>query len=140
MTGYEIEQVDGPPPVRISGRVKWFDAGKGYGFVVPDDPNLTDLKDVLLHVGSQTQSAEFCLQAVKPTVFADRHRAGTVQIKSGAVRQTRPQVTRGHQQVEMSSRRWIEDRLKHRRDHARSHTGSIGAARIADRDPATGIG
>ena len=39
-------------PVRISGRVKWFDAGKGYGFVVPDDPARTDLKDVLLHVTS----------------------------------------------------------------------------------------
>src|ERR1700741_3515609 len=52
MAGYEFEQVDAPPPVRISGRVKWFDAGKGYGFVVPDDPSQTDLKDVLLHVTS----------------------------------------------------------------------------------------
>jgi CspA family cold shock protein len=32
--------------------VKWFDAGKGYGFVIPDDPNQTGLKDVLLHVTS----------------------------------------------------------------------------------------
>jgi CspA family cold shock protein len=38
--------------VQISGRIKWFDPGKGYGFIVPDDPNLTDLKDVLLHVTS----------------------------------------------------------------------------------------
>src|ERR1700728_3561780 len=36
-------------PVRISGRVKWFDAGKGYGFVVPDDPSQTGSRDVLLH-------------------------------------------------------------------------------------------
>ena len=36
--------------VRISGRVKWFDPGKGYGFIVPDDASLTDDKDVLLHV------------------------------------------------------------------------------------------
>jgi len=36
--------------VRISGRVKWFDGGKGYGFVVPDDATQTGLKDVLLHV------------------------------------------------------------------------------------------
>jgi CspA family cold shock protein len=42
--------------VRISGRVKWFDAGKGYGFVVPDDPNQTGLKDVLLHVTSLRNS------------------------------------------------------------------------------------
>jgi CspA family cold shock protein len=36
--------------VRIRGRVKWFDGGKGYGFVVPDDASQTGLKDVLLHV------------------------------------------------------------------------------------------
>jgi CspA family cold shock protein len=36
--------------VRISGRVKWFDAGKGYGFIVPDDNSLTGMRDVLLHV------------------------------------------------------------------------------------------
>ena len=39
-------------PVRISGRVKWFDPGKGYGFVVPDRGDLTELRDVLLHVTS----------------------------------------------------------------------------------------
>ncbi|HEY0927138.1 cold-shock protein [Brevundimonas sp.] len=42
--------------VRIAGRVKWFDPGKGYGFIVPDDPNLTDLKDVLLHISSLRES------------------------------------------------------------------------------------
>ncbi len=43
-------------PVTISGRVKWFDPGKGYGFIVPDEPELTDLKDVLLHVTSLRQT------------------------------------------------------------------------------------
>lgn len=38
--------------VRITGRVKWFDVGKGYGFIVPDDPSQTELRDVLLHVTS----------------------------------------------------------------------------------------
>ena len=61
--GFEFEHVEGPPPVRISGRVKWFDAGKGYGFIVPDDPSLTDLKDVLLHVTSlRTSGRESCLE------------------------------------------------------------------------------
>ena len=49
-----LEQ-DGDSPdvsVRIVGRVKWFDPGKGYGFIVPDDPDMTGLKDVLLHVTS----------------------------------------------------------------------------------------
>jgi CspA family cold shock protein len=42
--------------VRISGRVKWFDPGKGYGFIVPDDPGQTGLKDVLLHISSLRQA------------------------------------------------------------------------------------
>jgi CspA family cold shock protein len=57
MAGYELEQVDAQgEAVRICGRVKWFDAGKGYGFIVPDDPSQTDLKDVLLHVTSLRSS------------------------------------------------------------------------------------
>ena len=53
MSGVEYDGLDPhEEPVRISGRVKWFDAGKGYGFVIPDDPGQTELKDVLLHVTS----------------------------------------------------------------------------------------
>jgi CspA family cold shock protein len=53
MAGFEYEAIDSHgDAVRITGRVKWFDAGKGYGFIVPDDPSQTDLKDVLLHVTS----------------------------------------------------------------------------------------
>ena len=53
MSGLDFEGA-GPhdEAVRISGRVKWFDPGKGYGFIVPDDPGQTGLKDVLLHVTS----------------------------------------------------------------------------------------
>jgi CspA family cold shock protein len=53
MSGLDFEGA-GPQDeaVRISGRVKWFDPGKGYGFIVPDDPGQTGLKDVLLHVTS----------------------------------------------------------------------------------------
>lgn len=57
MGGYELEQAEAQDEaVRICGRVKWFDAGKGYGFIVPDDPSQTDLKDVLLHVTSLRSS------------------------------------------------------------------------------------
>jgi CspA family cold shock protein len=57
MAGYEFEQAEAQDEaVRICGRVKWFDAGKGYGFIVPDDPSQTDLKDVLLHVTSLRSS------------------------------------------------------------------------------------
>ena len=38
--------------VQIRGRVKWFDPAKGYGFIVPDAPDQTGLRDVLLHVTS----------------------------------------------------------------------------------------
>lgn len=52
MTSIETEAPDAPASVAIQGRVKWFDAGKGYGFIVPDDPGLTDGRDVLLHITS----------------------------------------------------------------------------------------
>jgi len=48
----DYEGVETVATVRIAGRVKWFDPGKGYGFIVPDDPTLTDMKDVLLHISS----------------------------------------------------------------------------------------
>lgn len=38
------------PTIRIEGSVKWFDAGKGYGFVVPDQSSAGDGRDVLLHI------------------------------------------------------------------------------------------
>jgi len=38
--------------VTISGHVKWFDAAKGYGFIVPQDAAQTGLRDVLLHISS----------------------------------------------------------------------------------------
>ncbi len=46
----DYEEIDAPDTVRIAGHVKWFDAGKGYGFIVPDDPGQTEGKDVLLHI------------------------------------------------------------------------------------------
>ncbi len=52
MSGLDFQEADAEAGVRIHGRVKWFDPGKGYGFIVPDDPSMTDMKDVLLHVTS----------------------------------------------------------------------------------------
>jgi CspA family cold shock protein len=58
MSGFDYDGVSAhdDEAVRISGRVKWFDPGKGYGFIVPDDPGKTGLKDVLLHVTSLRQT------------------------------------------------------------------------------------
>lgn len=46
----DFEGAEAADGVRITGRVKWFDPGKGYGFIVPDEPGLTEARDVLLHV------------------------------------------------------------------------------------------
>ena len=57
MSSYDFDGVDAhEESVRINGRIKWFDPGKGYGFIVPDDPSQTGLKDVLLHVTSLRQA------------------------------------------------------------------------------------
>jgi CspA family cold shock protein len=57
MSSFDFDGVDAhEESVRICGRVKWFDPGKGYGFIVPDDPGQTGLKDVLLHVTSLRQT------------------------------------------------------------------------------------
>ena len=52
MSTYESEADAHLEGVRISGRIKWFDPGKGYGFIIPDSPDLTGEKDVLLHISS----------------------------------------------------------------------------------------
>ncbi len=52
----DFEEAGAAETVRIAGKIKWFDPGKGYGFIVPDDPSQTDLRDVLLHVSSLRQS------------------------------------------------------------------------------------
>jgi CspA family cold shock protein len=57
MSGYDYDGAGARDEnVQISGRVKWFDPGKGYGFIVPDDPSKTGMKDVLLHVTSLRDS------------------------------------------------------------------------------------
>ena len=61
MSGADMEaDVAQEAPVQISGRVKWFDQGKGYGFVVPDEPEKTDLRDVLLHITSLREHGRDC--------------------------------------------------------------------------------
>lgn len=46
-TGTAAAQAEAPPQsgIRLSGRVKWFDAVRGYGFIVPSDAS----PDVLVH-------------------------------------------------------------------------------------------
>ena len=59
----------------ISGAIKWFDASKGYGFIIPDDGS----PDVLLHVtclrrdGFQTayEGARIVVEAVQRAHLSD---------------------------------------------------------------------
>ncbi len=55
MSGFDFDGAE-VSSVRLTGRIKWFDPGKGYGFIVPDDPGQTGLKDILLHVTSLRQA------------------------------------------------------------------------------------
>lgn len=53
MSLYELNnRGEAEPLVEIKGHVKWFDTTKGYGFIVPQDPSLTNMRDVLLHISS----------------------------------------------------------------------------------------
>jgi len=42
----ELESGEALDVVRVAGAIKWFDASKGYGFIVPDN----GMPDILLHV------------------------------------------------------------------------------------------
>jgi CspA family cold shock protein len=44
----DLPPIDAVDLVEISGRVKWFDVAKGYGFIVPDN----GAPDVLLHIAT----------------------------------------------------------------------------------------
>ena len=45
-SGVDAEDASGLTLIEVVGAIKWFDASKGYGFIVPDDGT----PDVLLHV------------------------------------------------------------------------------------------
>ena len=47
-TAADLVAIDAVDLVEITGRVKWFDVAKGYGFIVPDN----GAPDVLLHVAT----------------------------------------------------------------------------------------
>ena len=68
--------------VRVEGRVKWFDPGKGYGFIVPDEPTITELKDVLLHVSSLRDSGrDDAEEGARVTVDCARRAKGWQVVK-----------------------------------------------------------
>jgi len=76
----DFEGVETVATVRIAGRVKWFDPGKGYGFIVPDDPTLTDMKDVLLHISSLRDAGRLVVAEGAPIRFDCARRAKGWQV------------------------------------------------------------
>lgn len=46
------QKVQSDDVIELTGQVKWFDPGKGYGFIVPNNAESTNMRDVLLHVSS----------------------------------------------------------------------------------------
>ena len=65
----DYEGLEAPDVVRTAGRVKWFDAGKGYGFIIPDEPAHTDSKDVLIHVSCLRDSGHDTVGEGAPISF-----------------------------------------------------------------------
>lgn len=68
--------------VKVVGKVKWFDAGKGYGFIVPDQPDLTEERDVLLHVTSLREAGHEVAGEGAPIVCECAKRAKGWQVVS----------------------------------------------------------
>lgn len=128
MPNYDLEGHDShEESVRICGRVKWFDAGKGYGFIVPDDSRQTSLKDVLIHVTSLRNAGH------------ETANEGAVIVCDVVRRPKGWQVSEIHQlddggpaaQREERSRRpvQVDGSEFNRRDRVDSHRPSMGAAR-----------
>jgi len=68
MSDYRLGGVgSGDEAVRSVGESSGSDAGKGYGFIVPDDPNQTGLRDVLLHVTSLRNTGRESAPKVPPS-------------------------------------------------------------------------
>lgn len=53
-----------------TGRVKFFDANKGYGFIVPDDRGVNGGRDVFVHVTALKASGIQTLAEGQPIAFA----------------------------------------------------------------------
>ena len=63
-----------------SGKVKWFNAKKGYGFITDDDTN----KDIFLHVSSLEESKLRVLkeeQKIKFDIKEEKNKLQAINIK-----------------------------------------------------------
>ena len=59
------------------GKIKWFDAAKGYGFIKPDD----DGPDIFLHVSKVLEANLPNLQSGMPVAYSIEHRGAKPSAK-----------------------------------------------------------
>ena len=92
--------------VEVTGTIKWFDVGKGYGFIVPDG----DLPDVLLHVTClRNDGFQTALEGARVVCEARRHDRGYQAFRvlsmdeSTATMSARQQPSRTHVDVKPTS-------------------------------------
>lgn len=64
----------------LNGHVKWFDPVKGYGFIVPSQPELTDARDILLHISSLRETGRQAVDEGVPISFSAARRAKGWQV------------------------------------------------------------
>lgn len=56
-------------PSQHTGKVKWFNETKAFGFITPDDPTVNDGKDVFVHITAIRQSGLKTLSDGAPVRF-----------------------------------------------------------------------
>lgn len=77
--GIEPDRSAANAPIEVSGAIKWFDASKGYGFVLPDTPGVGD---VLLHVTCLRQDGyQTALEGARVVCLARRGERGFQALK-----------------------------------------------------------
>ena len=67
--GFPNPAENGSYALRMKGRVKWFNRAAGYGFIVPEDQNLTGNRDVLVHAKSLRPLGLFDLEENTEILF-----------------------------------------------------------------------
>lgn len=104
MSAFELDGEPAAETVRLSGHVKWFDPAKGYGFIVPEDPSLTGMKDVLLHVSSlRDHGRETAAEGATVTCDAVRRPKGWQAVQIVAITDPEPGQTMGYEGLRRSS-------------------------------------
>ncbi|HRP77977.1 MAG TPA: cold-shock protein [Aquamicrobium sp.] len=91
----------------VSGSIKWFDVAKGYGFILPDQP---DIGDILLHVTCLRRDGfQTALEGARVVCLVNRGERGLQALKvlsmdnSGAVHPAEQPMQRTHVQVTAES-------------------------------------